>query len=155
MFRTSDLLRLAQRNKGELKYESDSITWAYRPGMTEMLADRNRYVPGGKFPISMSLKGVEAAAGSEGGGGRQWVIGPARMTGYIEESKITRTPYGWLVYLLERNGADFGAIYVKTTVWGPCQLSVPVSGVHREKNDLQLGSKSRETPFGASASPRQ
>jgi hypothetical protein len=118
MFRNSDLLRISQRNKGELKYEQDSVAWAYKPGMTEALVTGTVTCPEGKFPISVSLKGLEGVSSAEGGGGRQWMIERPRVGGFIDESRTTRTPYGWLVLALEETGTRIGKIYVDRTLRG-------------------------------------
>src|SRR5262249_20823338 len=93
--------------------------WAYRPGVTECLLTGTVTCPEGKFPITASLKGVEGVAGSEGGSAtRQWMIERPRVSGFIDESRATRTPYGWLVPVLELHGTLFGALYVKESAIG-------------------------------------
>jgi hypothetical protein len=116
-FRTSDLAKLAQRNKDELKFERDSVTWTYRPGVTECLLTGAVKCPEGTFPITVILKGVEGVSGAEGGG-RQWMLERAQPSGFIEQGRATRTPYGWLVLVLERSGTNFGKLFVSNAGFG-------------------------------------
>jgi hypothetical protein len=71
VFRTCDLLKLAQRNKDEFEFTSGAVTWSYKPGMVDCLLHGTVKCPEGTFPVLIPLKGMEGVTGAEGGGGRQ------------------------------------------------------------------------------------
>jgi hypothetical protein len=135
-FRNSDLMRLAQRNKGELKYTSDSVAWAYKPGMTECILTGTVKCAEGTFPVTVSLKGFEGVAGAESGGGRQWMIERPQVSGFIDEPRASRTPYGWLVSALEESGSIYGKLYVGQTLFGPSSHAYTYRAFVAEKGDL-------------------
>ena len=118
-FRTSDLLKLAQRNKGEMEFVPGAVTWAYKPGQIDCLLNGTIKCPEGTFPIVVPLKGVDGVTGAEGGGGgRQWSIAHP-PGGFIDQAKTTRTEYGWLLVGLEVDGAAFGKSFVNHLAFGP------------------------------------
>lgn len=113
MFRNSDLVRLAQRNKGDFEFDAGGVTWAHRPGVVECVVTGTAKCPEGSFPVMISLRGVE------GGAGRQWVIMPPQAGGFVDQSRAARTHYGHLVQFLEFNGAAFGKGYLAALSGGP------------------------------------
>jgi hypothetical protein len=123
-FRNSDLLKLAQRNKGELEFTPGAVTWAYKPGTIDCVLQGTVKCPEGTFPIVLPLKGVDGVTGTEGGGGgRQWTILRPGGGGFIDQSRATRTDYGWLVLYLELTGASFGKSFVGHLAVGPTSHS--------------------------------
>lgn len=110
-FRASDLVRLAERNKGECTFLPGTLKdWSYRSSGVECSYTGTLKTPEGSCALLIPLKGVEAAAGSEATG-RQWqvVIPP---TGFVQKESVTRTPYGWLVGELERQGGAFAREFI-------------------------------------------
>jgi hypothetical protein len=119
MFETCDLVRLVQRNKDACEFAHGSVKWSYKPGVIECLYTGTVRCPEGTFPVNVSLRGSEGVTGPEGGGGgRQWAILPP-SSGFIDHQGATRTPYGWLVQVLELNGAAFGKEFVGNLAGGP------------------------------------
>jgi hypothetical protein len=116
-FANGDLLRVAQRNKGELNFAVDSVKWEMKPGgVIECLLTGTVKCPEGTFPVSIPMKGTEGVSGE--GGGRQWTVERPQAGGFIDQSRATRTPYGWMLVLLEAGGGNFGHEYVETTARG-------------------------------------
>ncbi len=121
-FRNSDLMKLAQRNKGdgEFTFVSGGVAdWKYQPGTIDCTFTGTVKCPEGNFPILIPLKGVEGVSASEGGGGRQWAIAWRTGSGFVQQDKVERTNYGWLVLLLEIDGAAFGKAFVEHVNFGP------------------------------------
>jgi len=111
-FHNCDLAKLAQRNKGELKYTTKSVTWVYKTGAIECVVTGAVDCAEGSFPIVVQVKGIEGVTSAEGGGGRQWMIDRGGGGGFVEQRYATRTPYGWLVAILENSGDRFGKEFV-------------------------------------------
>jgi hypothetical protein len=116
-FASCDLVRLARRNTDQFKYVTDSVTWAQRSAegggagaVTDTKCDTTGTVEcrEGVFPISVTLVG-QSARGTPGG--RQWMVFRPQ-NGFIEEAKVRRTPYGWLIDILQSNGGGFGRMFV-------------------------------------------
>ncbi|VTR92314.1 unnamed protein product [Gemmata massiliana] len=123
MFRNSDLMRLALRNKGEGEFKYDSVgvaDWSYKPGAIDCAFSGTVTCPEGKFPLMVQLKGIEGVTASEGGGGgRQWMVVRPQGGGFIQQDKVERTGYGWLLVLLEINGGSFGKGFIEYVNSGP------------------------------------
>jgi hypothetical protein len=118
-FANSDLVRLAQRNADALKFLPGAVSWERRPGgVVECLITATAECREGRFPIAVRLSGEEAGTATAATG-RQWRVVPPQEAGFIEQSRVTRTAYGWLVWELEREGGGFGRDFVKALVSGP------------------------------------
>lgn len=121
-FGNSDLVKLARRNPNGLTYEHGGALWTARPGAMECGLVGRVSCPEGTFPVSIMLKasdGVTAADGAPGGP-RQWVVvRPQGATGFVDQSRAARTPYGWLLQYLEADGASFGRAFVSFAGNGP------------------------------------
>jgi hypothetical protein len=117
MFRNSDLLRLARRNEGSFEFVPSAVTKVINPTSIDATVTGTVKCPEGMFPITITLKGAEGVTAAEGGGGgRQWSINRPQGGGFIDQTKATRTPYGWLLVIMEvlpQGGAAFGANFVK------------------------------------------
>lgn len=119
-FGNCDLLKIAQRNKGELQFDAGSVTWAYKPGTVECVLHGTVKCPEGTFPVVLPLKGVEGVTTAESGKGtRQWQISRSQAGGFIDQAKATRTAYGWLLLFLEVDGANFGRGFIGHLALGP------------------------------------
>lgn len=119
-FRNSDLLKIAQRNKDELEFVPGAVTWSYKPGSVECVLNGSVKCPEGTFPITVPLKGAEGVTSAEGGsGGRQWQVVRSPGGGFIDQARATRTAYGWLLLMLEMDGAAFGKGFVAHLISGP------------------------------------
>lgn len=112
-FRSCDLLRVAQRNKNEMEFVPDAVTWAYKPGSIDCVLNGKVVCAEGTFPMTVPLRGVEGVTGAEGGGGgRQWQIARPQGGNFFDQARVTRTHYGWLVARLEAEGGSFGKSFV-------------------------------------------
>jgi hypothetical protein len=119
-FRTCDLLKIAQRNRGELEFSPGAVNWSYKPGTVECVLQGTVKCPEGTFPIVVPLKGVEGVVTAEGGSvGRQWMITRPPASGFIDQARATRTAYGWLLMFFEIDGGGFGKGYVSHLAGGP------------------------------------
>lgn len=117
-FVTGDLVRLGQRNKGELTFKTTTVTWNNKPGVIECTLLGSVQCPEGTFPVTIPLKGIEGVTSESGGAGaRQWMIERPR-SGFVDPSQVTRTAYGWLVWLLEKDGGAFGRGFVDHARFG-------------------------------------
>ncbi len=115
-FASMDISKLTRRNKGETSFVPNSVNWTYQGGAVECLVVGTVKCPEGAFPTIVGLKGEEGVSGSEGG--RQWTIQRPRGS-FIDPSRATRTPYGWMVSLLEEAGSSYGREYIAHTLTGP------------------------------------
>ena len=119
-FENSDLLRLAQRNRGAFEYAPGGVTWKYTPGSIDCTATGTATCPEGTFPLLIPLKGREGVTGGAGGGaGRQWEIVRPPGGGFIDQRAATRTAYGWLLLVLEVDGGGHGKGFVSLLAAGP------------------------------------
>lgn len=122
MFRTSDLMKLAQRNRGEGEFTfvaTGVSNWENKSGTIDCGFTGTVTCPEGTFPVVIPLKGVEGITASEGGGGgRQWMIA-WRSGNFIQQDKVELTGYGWLVAILEGQGGAFGKMFVDDLNFGP------------------------------------
>ncbi len=119
-FRTCDLLKLAQRNRGEFEFVPGSVTWKYLPGAIECTVLGSATCPEGTFPVIIPLKGIDGVSGAEGGGGaRQWMVVRPPSAGFIDQRNATRTQYGWLLLVLEVDGGAFAKGFVSHLAPGP------------------------------------
>lgn len=105
-FSQSDFVRTALRNPKKCEYVPGGLKdWAIKTGGVDCAATGTLFCPEGEFPLQFNLRGVDAAAGSEGSAGRQWQV-VTTPNGFLrEEPKLT--PYGWLVRDLQFQGRDF------------------------------------------------
>lgn len=111
-FNGADLLKLAQRNKGELTFAPTGVVdWSYKPGTIDCTFAGVMTCPEGRFPVTVPLKGVEGLAPGESGG-RQWMIVRPQGGGFVQQDRVERTNYGWLVVLLELNGGAFAKTFI-------------------------------------------
>jgi hypothetical protein len=148
MFTNSDLVRTARRNKGEVSFTTDSANWSYKSGTVECLLTGTLKCPEGAFPVSLVLRGTEGVSGAEGGG-RQWTIDRPRG-GFIDESRAARTPYGWMVHLLEASGGSYGREYLGHTMAGPGSHYYAYRAyVAQPGEPVRLGESARERPVPA------
>ena len=130
-FRNSDLVRLAQRNRGEGEFKFESVgvaDWSYKPGAIDCAFSGTVTCPEGKFPILVKLKGIEGVTGGEGGGVRQWAVAFQPGGGFIQQEKSERTTYGWMMVLLEINGGTFGKRFIEELNAGPFALPFAYQG---------------------------
>lgn len=122
-FRNTDLVRLARRNRGvgEFVFTPGGVAdWSYRPGAIDCVFTGTVTCPEGVFPVSVPLKGVEGVnAGETGGGGRQWSVAWRPGGTFVQQEKVERTGYGWLVLLLELEGSGFGKAFIDHINFGP------------------------------------
>lgn len=147
LFRNSDLVKLAQRNKGGLEFKAGSVTWEYRPGGVDSALSGVVKCPEGTFPVTVSLKGYEGMAGAEGGGGRQWAVERPRGGGFVDQARTARTRYGWTVLLLEAAGGGYGREYVAHLAAGPGGHAYAYRAYVAEKSEpRQVGPPPRERP---------
>jgi hypothetical protein len=142
-FANSDLVRLAQRNPDTFTFVPGSVTWTYKPGTVECVVALTAQCAEGTFPTTVVLRGMEGPAGGATAG-RFWTIVRPQNGGFIDSTKATRTPYGWLIAILEQDGGGFGKAFVQhlrgplssrfayrgfiapggdRTVWGPLALN--------------------------------
>lgn len=119
-FRQCDVVRIAQRNKGECRFESGGLKdWNYKPGGMECVFTGTLKCPEGAFPILVGLRGFEGGAGPDGGGaGRQWMIVPAQK-GYVQPEQVALTPYGWMLWNMEQRAASYGRDFIAAAAAGP------------------------------------
>ncbi|HYH65444.1 MAG TPA: hypothetical protein VD866_12180 [Urbifossiella sp.] len=105
-FAQSDLVRVALRNPKQCQYAPGGLKdWAIKTGGVDCVATGTLTCPEGEFPLQFNLRGVDAAPGSEGSGGRQWQV-VATPNGFLrEQPKLT--PYGWLVGDVQNSGRNF------------------------------------------------
>lgn len=121
-FNGTDLVRLAQRNKGEFTFTPGTVgDWSYKPGTIDCTFNGTVTCPEGRFPVVVPLKGVEGVTSAEGvkSGGRQWMVARPQNGGFIQQGEATRTTYGWLVALLELNGNGFAKLFIDHAGFGP------------------------------------
>lgn len=118
-FAGTDLVRLAARNRGELTFAPAGVTeWSYKPGAIDCTFAGVVTCPEGRFPVLIPLKGAEAAGGEAGGGGRQWSVARPPNAGFVEQAKVERTGYGWLLLLAESVGAGHGKAFLDAAAAG-------------------------------------
>lgn len=105
-FAQSDLVRVSLRNPKDCKYTPGGLKdWSIKTGGVDCVATGTMTCPEGEFPLQFVLRGVDAAAGSEGSGGRQWQV-MTTPNGFLrEQPKLT--PYGWLVQEVQSQGREF------------------------------------------------
>lgn len=127
-FANSDLVRLARRNPDTFRFESTGVTWAYKPGVIECLVTGTVTCAEGTFPLTLALRGFEGvtkgdgSAGAPAGGasaGRQWMVVRPPQGGFVDQSRASRTTYGWLVAILEGDGALAGRSFLDYQGAGP------------------------------------
>jgi hypothetical protein len=119
-FRNSDLLKMAQRNRGEFEFATSGVTWTYKPGSIDALVTGTAKCPEGTFPVTISLRGIDGVSTAEGGGGgRQWTVNRPQGGNFIDQARATRTAYGWSVLFLELDGGIFGKNFVTHAAMGP------------------------------------
>jgi hypothetical protein len=112
-FRQSDLVRYARRNPGQCTFAVGGLReWAYKPGGIEATVTGTLTCPEGKFPVQVQLRGVEAGVGEQAAG-RQWQVIPPSGFGGAQIAEVRRTPYGWFVLDLERQGDQVGRQFVQ------------------------------------------
>ncbi len=116
-FGTCDLLKLAQRNKGELEFVPGPVTWAYKPGTVECVVTGTVKCAEGVFPVLVPLKGTDGVSGE--GGGRQWTITRPGGGGFVDQARVARTPYGRMLQQLEQEGSNVGREFVRHLSFGP------------------------------------
>lgn len=116
-----DLAKLLKRNGDALTFEHAGSTWAARPGAIDSGLSALATCPEGAFPIVVSMRGLDGAAGPDGGraGPRQWLVSRPQGGGFVDQARAARTPYGWLVEYLERDGGAFGRGFVSFAANGP------------------------------------
>jgi hypothetical protein len=127
-FTNSDLVRLARRTPDTFRFESTGVTWEYKPGVIECLVTGTATCAEGTFPLALRLRGFEGvtkgdgSAGAPTGGGsagRQWMIVRPPQGGFLDQSRSARTTYGWLVAILEGDGAFAGKAFLDYQGAGP------------------------------------
>jgi hypothetical protein len=120
IFRQSDLVRIAVRNKGTTTFTPGGMRdWQYRSTGIECVFTGTLKCPEGMFPAHVQLKGTEGVAGAEGAGaGRQWQVVPG-SSGYIQWAGATRTRYGHYVTELEQRGTNFGNGFIRVLLDRP------------------------------------
>lgn len=142
MFRTSDLMKLAQRNRGEGEFTfvaTGVSNWENKSGTIDCGFTGTVTCPEGTFPVVIPLKGVEGITASEGGGGgRQWMIA-WRSGNFIQQDKVELTGYGWIVAVLEARGGEFGREYIQLlNILGPGMHPYLYQGFIRPTGQPQL-----------------
>ncbi|MBX9583924.1 MAG: hypothetical protein K2X87_26800 [Gemmataceae bacterium] len=106
-FRQCDVVRLATRNPGACEFVPGGVRdWKVLPnGGIECVYRGAVRCPDGVFPVNVSLRGVEAAAG-DAPVGRQWQIS-LTPSGFVQQPEVRLTPYGWYVAALEKQGGAY------------------------------------------------
>jgi len=147
VFRQSDLVRVAVRNKGEATFVPGGLrAWVSRPTGVECVYAGTLKCPEGTFPVHIQLKGNEGVSGSDAAAaGRQWQIIPTQ-NGFVQWDKATRTRYGHLVAELERQGGAFGREFV--TVASNGMQPFAFLAYAREDRDPASWRKIPETTLG-------
>ncbi|MBX9625252.1 MAG: hypothetical protein K2X82_15705 [Gemmataceae bacterium] len=112
VFRQSDLVRLAGRNPGGEFTTGGLQDWKMTPAGIDCTVRGVYKCPEGVFPVSVQLRGSEAAAAGDAPAGRQWQVylPPA---GYLRLDEVRLTPYGWFVAALERQGGGYARQFVQ------------------------------------------
>lgn len=120
VFRQSDLVRVALRNKGATTFEPGGMRdWQYKTSGIDCVFAGTLRCPEGSFPVHVTLKGVEGVPGAEGAGaGRQWQVVPS-SGGYFQAAGAAITPYGYYVGELERKAADYAGGFVRVFLEKP------------------------------------
>ena len=119
-FDNSDLVQLAQRNRGVFQYTTAGVVWTYKPGAVDVLITGTVTCPEGTFPIAIPMKGIEGGVTGEGVAvGRQWAIIRPQGGGFFDPRNVLRTPFGWLVMYLDMDGAAVGKAFISLTAGGP------------------------------------
>jgi hypothetical protein len=118
---TCDLAKLLKRNGGAVTFEHTGSTWGARPGAIDSGLSLTATCPEGRFPLVVLMKGLDGAPGPDGGraGPRQWLVSRPQGGGFVDQSRAARTPYGWFVEYLERDGGAFGRGFVSFAANGP------------------------------------
>ena len=106
-FTQCDLVRLVQRNPGECRYEDGGVKeWVNRQYGIDCQYSGAVKCREGVFPLLIPVKGIESGIVSQTPG-RKWLVSIPPNGLFVPEGS-TRTPYGWLVELLEQSGTQFG-----------------------------------------------
>ncbi len=119
-FRKSDLMKIAQRNKGECVFVPGSVVdWSYKPGTIDCVLSGTFKCAEGVFPLQIPLKGIDGVTETGVNAGRQWMIVRPPTGGFIQQEKAERTEYGWLVAFMEIDGTNFAKGYIEHSMAGP------------------------------------
>lgn len=106
-FTQCNLVRLVQRNPGECRYEDGGVKeWVNRQYGIDCQYSGAVKCREGVFPLLIPVKGIESGIVSQTPG-RKWLVSIPPNGLFVPEGS-TRTPYGWLVELLEQSGTQFG-----------------------------------------------
>lgn len=112
-YRQADLIRFASRNPGATFTVGGLREWAVKPTSVECVVAGTLKCAEGTFPVSIALRGVDAAGGT---GLRQWqILPPMNSAGYFLTDEARFTPYGWFVGLLDQQGTEFARQFVAAT----------------------------------------
>jgi hypothetical protein len=60
-----------------------------------------------------------------------------QVGGFIDETRAARTPYGWLLQLLEESGSSFGKFYIGQVLAGPSTHAYTYRAFVAEKGDAR------------------
>lgn len=118
---TCDLAKLLNRNGDAVTFEHTGSTWVARPGLIDSGLNVLAACPEGAFPLVVQMRGLDGAPGPDGGraGPRQWLVSRPQGGSFVDGARAARTPYGWLVEYLERDGGAFGRGFVSYAANGP------------------------------------
>jgi hypothetical protein len=131
-FKQTDLIRLAQRNKGQCDITPEGVKeWTYRGEGIDCAFNGTMKCPEGKFPLIIGLRGAESTGGETLG--RQWGVVYSPNTSYIQRDQISLTPYGWLMAALEESGSAFANQFLLSVRAGP--TSIPYAYQAMMKSD--------------------
>ena len=120
-FRQCDLVRLAERNRGECEFiPGNVIDWRYPSNGIECVVAASIRCREGTFPFRVPMKAVESTAANPEATtvGRQWMV-VVPSSGFIQHDKKELTSYGWLVEEVEKQGELFGKAFLRETGQGP------------------------------------
>ena len=117
-FEQCDLVRIAQRNKGACEFMPGAVKeWSTRAGGVDCAYSGLLKCPEGKFPVTVSLRGIEPTSADVAG--RQWVVIFNQSSGFVARDQESLTRYGWLMLALEESGANFGNQFISSLRNGP------------------------------------
>lgn len=117
-FEQSDLVRIAQRNKGACEFIPGAVKeWTTRAGGVDCTYSGVLKCAEGKFPVTVSLRGMEPTNAETAG--RQWLVMFNPTSGFVARDQQSLTRYGWLTLALEESGANFGNQFISGLRNGP------------------------------------
>ena len=134
-FKQTDLIRLAQRNKGQCEITPEGVKeWTYRGEGIDCAFNGTMKCPEGKFPLVIGLRGAESTGGETVG--RQWGVIYTPNAGYIQRDQVSLTAYGWLMAALEESGSAFANQFLSSVRAGPGAIPYAYQAMIRTDSKL-------------------